>query len=162
MRFLAVRRVRRWLASSWQSRSWERLDGLPLPRIDRNWSERASWLPAALECLALARALRDRQRIPLAVAVTFALVPTRSPRGVHFRSVEEFTAELDESPPSLMLLDPEQLDPAGHDDPTVRTVHPGIFGLDPADGWRAELREWRFPDEAGGEVFRSVLIGALP
>ncbi len=162
MRFWPARRLRRWLAMTCQSGAWQRLDSLPLPSIDRRYTERATWIPAALECLVFARQLRDRNRIPLVVAVTFSLVPVPFPRGAAFRSLEEFTAELEDSPPALTVFDPDEFAEPDAGDPTVHDVHPGLFGLDPADGWHAELREWRFPGEGGGEYFRSVLLGAPP
>jgi hypothetical protein len=154
---IVVRRLKRWLAHSFQTRSWERLDSLPITRLDPRLRHDERWLEAGVAWLRAARDMRDRARYPLSVVLTMSLREQGEARGVTFRNPRELAAEMDDEPPAISLAPPGSAFLEEAED-----VHPGLCGLDPAEGFRCLLREWTFPAGAGGGVYRSVLIVGDP
>jgi hypothetical protein len=150
---IAMRRLRRFLAHSFQTRSYERFDGLSIARIDASVEGVDTWIPAALRWLAAARRVRDEARYPLGIGVTFALAESDKHRGVSFRSAAELARELAEPPPVLGFVPPD----APYLEDAV-PVHPGVFGLDPAEGYEGHLHEWSLEDGSDSVWYRSVLL----
>lgn len=161
MNFFATRRLKHFLATAFQTASYERFDGVPLERIDASWAERSAWMEGALTCFHAARSMRDRARYPLVVAISFALRPAGAALGVTFRDLAGLDRELDDTSPILTVYAPHEDGGGGHGG--VVPVHVGIFGLEPSDAVRAELIEWRFEDDDPQEAWiRSVLLLSDP
>jgi hypothetical protein len=159
MKFIAQWRLRRWMAGSFQSRSFERFDNVPVTSLDADWWPRDRWVDAALECFLLGRALRDRANYPLAVAVTFSLRDRDAPAPPP-RDRERLADDLDDAPPAVALFAPD----ADMLEEIDEWLDPGLFGLRADPGVRCGYRAWSFEEETGAAepLIRSLVLLSEP
>lgn len=156
MSFFAERRVRQWLANAFQSRSWERFDSLPLPRIDASFAPREAWIHGAIWCLDRAGAAQRRARYPLAIALSFDLVEATKDTPPP-RSLSELASQLGEEPPALTAFPP-----GGELDELVREspCDPALFGPEAPPELVCGWSSWSLPEERG-VVYRALYAGYL-
>jgi len=98
--------VHSWMTAISQDGGVGRLDDLHIDRIDHAWKTRELWIAGGLEAFRIATALRDKNKLPAAVALAFSLVAGDKPLGVDFKNTTELQTRFDWSPPSLYLLPP--------------------------------------------------------
>ena len=156
MSFFAERRIRHWLANAFQSRSWERFDSLPLPRVDARFAPRETWVQGSIWCLDRAGAAHRRARYPLAVAMSFDLVEAgvdaRPPR-----TLTELGEPLGEEPPALTAFPP-----GGEFDELVREspCDPTLFGPETPPELVCAMSSWSLPEEPE-TAYRALYAGFL-
>lgn len=147
------RRLRRFMAHSFQTGSYARLDSLPLPRLNPDWSNQHLWVAAGLASFDAAREIRDELRHPLIAAVTFSLSGDGD-EPPHDRG--QLARELSDTAPAVSLF---EVGSPFLSDPPVRDVTPARLGLRDDPDVAIELIVWEPPGEP---PVRSLVISSRP
>jgi hypothetical protein len=100
--------IEAWMTTIVQDGGVERYDSLHIDKIDLQWVHREHWLEGGTEAFRLAQLVRDQCGLALIVALAYSLESGEAPRGMNFRTSDEFHAQLDWSPPSLYLFHPDR------------------------------------------------------
>jgi hypothetical protein len=146
--------IEQWMLAIVSDGGVRRFDDLHIDQVDPEWTQRSQWIAGGLEALRIAIDIRNRNQLPFAVGLGFSLESGDHPRGVDFRTKEEFCERLDWSPPSLYLFHRGE-------EPHTETTHAAVHHLDPAIlGAEGNLHcyylEFRQQDSA--DYYRSIFV----
>lgn len=96
--------IEKWMLSNVRTEGFNRDDDLHIDKIGERWRDRKNWIEGGLKALHLGAELRDKHQLQFTVALGCSLLVSDSSPLVVPRSKEDFTAQLDWSPPSLYLF----------------------------------------------------------
>jgi hypothetical protein len=103
--------IEEWMLAAFQDGGIETFDDLHIDTINARWNSRQLWTEGGLAALQVAVRLRDRHKLPVEVVLGFSLQSNGRKIGVDFETLDEFTHQLDWTPPSIYLVRPG-IDPA--------------------------------------------------
>jgi hypothetical protein len=96
--------IEKWMLTVVEDGGIRRHDDLHIDKIDPAWKQRAHWVEGGLEAFGVGQVLRDRNGLPLTVALAFSLKSGNRPHGIDFQTRSELEERLGWSPPSLYLF----------------------------------------------------------
>ncbi|MFL5403414.1 MAG: hypothetical protein ACJ8BF_11425 [Gemmatimonadales bacterium] len=149
--------IERWMQQCIERQGYLHFEDLHVDLIDPDYRPRENWLSSALESLGQALEIRDQHSWPYTVALGMSLVNATTRRGANFSGLNDIVEELDWSPPSLYLFEPDNVEWLGRNQ-----SHELGDEYRPANvpGARAFLREWY--DERDREYRRSFWLASRP
>ncbi len=98
-------KIKEWARTVWKDGSYKRFNDLHLDDIDPIFQDCRNWFCGGILCLNTAIAIKKTEKIPLVFQLQFPLRSKRTPYGVNFKTIDEFSEEFENTPPSLYLLD---------------------------------------------------------
>ncbi|MBF0548731.1 MAG: hypothetical protein HQM08_30180 [Candidatus Riflebacteria bacterium] len=96
--------IKNWLNRAWFNASYKQFDDLHIDLVEPSVNQE-NWFSFGVDCLLAANKIKLKERIPLIVGLAFSLRSGGQPIGVNFSSLQEFNQELNNTPPSLYLLE---------------------------------------------------------
>jgi hypothetical protein len=96
--------IEQWIHSNVQNNGYDRFDDLHIDNIDRQWKASNFWIQGGFKAFQIAVRIRNEQMQNVTIALAFALIAGKEPRGLNFASLKEMERELNSSPPSLYLF----------------------------------------------------------
>ena len=141
--------IERWLRHAIFERRIEECVDLHIDEIHAAFKPRSTWIEGVSRCLGVANALIRRNGWPYAVAGAIGLRSSEAPRGP-IRQMAELSEEMDETPPSLYVHQPDEA-------PWTNSGDYWSLSLEFADGRQGSiLCEWWNEDDA--EFRRAVWL----
>lgn len=102
--------IENWMLTTTKNGSWKNYNDLHIDNINVEYRIKSKWIVGLLNCLNIAIEIRNERNLNFIVGIGLSLYSSITPRGLSFNSIEMLQDEIDWSPPSLYLFQPQWSD----------------------------------------------------